>query len=165
MVAQRKLSAFGTHHTRARNSWRHMLHRCENQENKHYADYGGRGISVCDRWHDLRLFVEDMGDPPDGMTLDRWPDQNGNYEPENCRWATAKQQAQNTRRNVMATFNGENLCISEIADRIGMNKQTLYSRVAKAMRDVENRIGQAKILTNYTRDDLDAVIDSLLRFT
>jgi hypothetical protein len=144
MVEERKKNAFGIYHTRARSSWHHMIRRCENPADKHFKDYGGRGISVCERWKDLRTFVADMGDPPEGMTLDRWPDMNGNYEPGNCRWATPKQQAQNTRRNVMADFNGENLCLSEIADRIGMKKSTLYARAYKAMRDVEARIGTAK---------------------
>lgn len=140
VIQKRKDSAFGIYHVRARNSWRHMIDRCNNKNNIHYSDYGGRGISVCERWMDLKLFVEDMGDPPDGMTLDRFPDMNGNYEPKNCRWATPKQQAQNTRRNVFVDFEGEKICISEAATRIGMPKSSLYAKISKAKKDVERRI-------------------------
>jgi hypothetical protein len=141
LAKKRKADAFGIHHVRARNTWHHMIDRCENPRNKHYSDYGGRGIVVSDRWKTLQNFVADMGDPPEGMTLDRWPDKNGNYEPGNCRWATPKQQAQNTRRNIMANFQGERLCLSEIAERLNMKKTTLYSRHAAALREVERRIG------------------------
>jgi hypothetical protein len=143
---QRKADAFGKYHVRARNSWRHMIRRCENPADKFYKDYGGRGIKVCDRWKDLKSFVADMGDPPDGMTLDRWPDKNGNYEPGNCRWATPKQQAQNTRRNVMVSLEGESMCLSEAADRIGITRTTLFSRVAVELKKVEKRIGMPRQL-------------------
>lgn len=75
-----------------------MLDRCYNENNLHYDYYGGRGITVCDRWREsFENFLEDMGERPRGLTLDRYPDMNGNYEPGNCRWATKKEQAQNTR--------------------------------------------------------------------
>lgn len=144
LAAKKKASAFGKYHVRARTSWHHMIDRCTNERNKHFADYGGRGIRVCEAWMSLRQFVADMGDPPEGMTLDRWPDKNGNYEPGNCRWATPKQQAQNTRRNVMVVCEGETLCASEVADRIGIKRSTLYSRIAASKREVEDRIGIAK---------------------
>lgn len=77
-------------------SWRAAKGRCEDPNNAYYAKYGGRGIKMCARWRkSFENFRADMGARPDGMTLDRYPDNGGNYEPGNCRWATRKQQSAN----------------------------------------------------------------------
>jgi len=75
-----------------------MKARCSNPKTRKFHLYGGRGITFCDRWRDFKNFLADMGERPEGKTLDRWPDPDSNYEPLNCRWATPKEQAANTRR-------------------------------------------------------------------
>jgi len=82
-----------------RTSWRDMIQRCTNKNHAQYKDYGGRGIGICDGWRNSFVsFMQDMGRRPEGKTLDRYPNRNGNYEPGNCRWATKKDQAQNRRK-------------------------------------------------------------------
>ncbi len=78
-------------------SWCAMRQRCNNPNSKSYPDYGGRGINVCERWGSFEAFLTDMGDRPEGKTLDRHPNNDGNYEPSNCRWATATEQSANRR--------------------------------------------------------------------
>ena len=129
-VEEKKKNGFGIHHKRARNSWRLMIDRCTNPKNKDYPNYGGRGINVCDEWLTLKNFVLDMGDPPLGMTIDR-ADTNGNYEPENCRWATPKEQARNTRKNVLVKHGDRIVTVMELSELTGIPASTIYSRVSR----------------------------------
>lgn len=84
--------------SRTYNSWRAMIQRCTQVNHEQYSNYGGRGIVVCEAWKDFKNFLADMGERPYRKTLDRI-DPNGNYEPANCKWSTAKQQARNKRKN------------------------------------------------------------------
>jgi len=100
-------------------AWRSIKERTLCPHNSAWDDYGGRGIKICDRWLKFENFLEDMGDCPHKMTVDRI-DVNGDYTPENCRWATFKTQNNNKRSNILVTFNGETKTLSQWADTIGV---------------------------------------------
>ncbi len=109
-------------------SWAGMTARCTNEGHRNYALYGGRGITVCDRWLSFPNFLADMGEKPRGLSLDRI-DGNGNYEPSNCRWATATEQARNRSNTRTLTLNGETRPLAEWAERTGIHPATLSDRV------------------------------------
>lgn len=111
-------------------TWFLMISRCENIKNKRYSEWGGRGIKVCDEWHDFWNFVkwsDSVGGRPKGYTIDRI-DNNGNYEPSNCRWASRSQQQNNTSANVKITYNDETKTIAEWSKITGIKHQTLLGR-------------------------------------
>lgn len=96
-------------------AWMAMVNRCTNKDADNYRHYGGRGISVCERWLDFANFLEDMGSRPKGTSIDR-KDNNGNYCPENCEWKTSTQQMRNRSTNVVVEFEGKRGCLSEWAE-------------------------------------------------
>jgi hypothetical protein len=114
--------------------WKAMVNRCNNPDCKNYHLYGGRGIKVCDRWQGETgpaFFMADMGPRPSKKhSIDRYPNQNGNYEPKNCRWATAKQQANNSRANRLIECGGETMTIAEWAERTGLARSKISYRLA-----------------------------------
>lgn len=120
----------GMSRTRIYRTWKAMLGRCNSESHKAYPLYGGRGIKVCSRWHDFRAFYADMGDLPAGKSLDRI-DNDGDYSPENCRWATHEEQGNNRRTNHLLTFNGKTQTCTEWAHELGMNPYTLNGRLSK----------------------------------
>lgn len=116
--------------TRLYRIWAAMMSRCNNPNTENWDHYGNRGIKVCERWHRFENFAIDMGQPPDdSMSLDRYPDNNGNYEPSNCRWATMREQCRNRRGNRILEFNGRKQCLSAWAQEIGISSKTITSRL------------------------------------
>lgn len=113
---------------RSRSTWQAMMARCYQPSAPRYNRYGARGIVVCDRWHDFKNFLEDMGERPRGLTIDRI-DNDGNYEPDNCRWASAQTQARNRSNNRLLTYKGKTQCITAWASEIGLNRTTLRKRL------------------------------------
>jgi len=111
-----------------------MLERCGNHNNAYWHAYGGKGVTVCDRWKGIKgfpNFLADMGEAHVGLSLDRFPDNDGNYEPNNCRWATWKEQQNNRRNNVVLEYEGARLTIPQWGERIGLPTETLRQRVSK----------------------------------
>lgn len=111
--------------------WNMMRARCENPKNGAYARYGGRGIKVCQRWQTFENFLADMGQRPSSEhSLDRI-DNDGDYCPENCRWATRSEQGQNKRNNVLLTIKGVTKHYKQWADEYGLAYSTVIKRIAK----------------------------------
>lgn len=128
-LAERSTTHGGTGTTEY-NIWRAMRARCERPEHERYADYGGRGITVCERWQDFAAFLSDMGQRPPGRSLDR-KDVNGDYEPNNCRWATYTQQTRNKRSNRMIEHDGQTHCVAEWAEMTGIGESTIAWRLSR----------------------------------
>ncbi|CAJ0899732.1 hypothetical protein R6138_04367 [Ralstonia thomasii] len=119
---------------------RSMKSRCYNPSDKRYADYGGRGIAICDRWHDIDNFITDM-EPSyfDGATIER-ANVNGNYEPGNCTWVTAAAQQSNKRSNIELTYNGKTQCLAHWAEEVGLTYGTLWTRIKTQKWDAERAL-------------------------
>lgn len=111
------------------NTWVSMMDRCMVPGHYRSDAYAGRGIVVCERWFLFANFVNDMGARPEDKTLDRI-DNDGNYEPSNCRWATLREQARNTRRSKL--IDGKTL--AEVAKEVGVHESTISRRLARGMR-------------------------------
>jgi hypothetical protein len=107
-----------------------MIQRCHNPNTKKFHLYGGRGITVCERWRKFENFLADMGERPEGMTLDRVDGEKG-YGPENCRWATFKQQSRNTTQNVFLIHAGASRCIAEWAEITGIPRSAISGRLRR----------------------------------
>jgi hypothetical protein len=105
-----------------------MISRCTNPKFPGYKNYGGRGITVCERWRQYEHFLADMGERPHGMTIER-KDNDGNYEPDNCRWATRLEQANNKRTNVFIEFDGKRMTRSQWERELGLGSTTLRNRL------------------------------------
>jgi len=112
---------YATHHN--------MMSRCYNPENKQFADWGGRGIRVCERWHDIRNLISDMAPShKPGLTLER-EDNNLGYSPQNCVWATRIEQGRNKRNNRLVSYIGKNICLAEACEVAGLPYSRVHQRL------------------------------------
>lgn len=134
LVAKRE-TQHGQTGTSTYRTWDAMLQRCTNPKHRKWPDYGGRGIQVCESWKKYEDFFSDMGARPDGMTIDRI-DNDGDYTPENCRWATPTEQMNNRRNNRVFVINGERLTLSQACRKFQINKSTARNRLSRGM-DIE----------------------------
>jgi len=133
IIAKNKARGFrgGRQNRPLYNTWLGMVQRCTNPESSCYQHYGGRGITVCDRWlNSFDAFSEDMGPRPKGKSIDRI-DNNKGYSPDNCRWATRHEQMNNTRQNVWIEHNGVTMTASQWSRELGINVRTLCDRAKK----------------------------------
>ncbi len=119
----------GMSKTKTHKSWESMKQRCLNPKAPDYHRYGGRGVYVCSRWKDsFENFLEDMGERPEGKTLDRIDNLKG-YEPNNCRWATIKEQQANRQNLAKVVYQGRDITVAELANEIGIPSKVLLWRL------------------------------------
>lgn len=118
--------------SRTYRSWDGMLQRCLNPKHQNYPRYGARGITVCERWRKFVNFLEDMGERPEKLELERLDNGKG-YEKSNCVWASRKQQMNNTRNNRLIVWNDRQYTLQQLCEEIGMERMTLYNRLNRGM--------------------------------
>lgn len=129
----------GQHKSRAHGIWGGMKGRCLNPKHPSFNEYGGRGITICERWLEFENFFADMGHPPRNTSIDRI-DNNKGYEPGNCRWATPSEQLNNRRNNVNITFQGKTQTLTEWAEELRINVDTLYARIVRYKWSIEDAL-------------------------
>lgn len=121
-------------------AWVNMRQRCVNPKNRNWKHYGGRGIRVCERWASFENFFADVGRrPSDEHTLER-KNNDKNYEPDNCVWATQKQQSRNTRRNRLLTYQDQTMPLVAWAESLGLKFATLHARIVRLGWTVERAL-------------------------
>lgn len=119
-------------------AWNLMMDRCGNKNNKRYDRYGGRGIRVCERWKKFENFLEDMGPRPSSKhSLDRFPDNDGDYQLGNCRWATLIEQGRNKSNNVVVRFRGESKCLAAWVEQFSLDYHLVWYRICRLKWDAE----------------------------
>lgn len=125
-------------------TWIAMRSRCNHPKNVAYKNYGGRGIKVCERWNNsFENFYADMGDRPLGIGIDRI-DNNGNYEPGNCKWSNPKEQNNNRRDNAVFTYQGRTQTLTQWADEYGLDNKFLWHRINRMKWSIEKALTTPK---------------------
>ena len=143
--------------TRTYRSWELMRSRCQNPKSDQYPEYGAKGIHVCDSWQDFLVFLADMGESPPDCTLDRYPNKAGNYEPGNCRWATAKEQARNRRDNVLLTHGGRTQSAAAWCEELGLDYPSIVARVSAGWDADRALMTPTKVCAGWSDDALNVL--------
>lgn len=125
------------------NAWAGMLQRCRNPKHKWYRRYGGRGIKVCDRWLEFGNFYEDMGEKPEGLSIDR-EDNDGDYEPGNCCWSSQKDQVRNRENTLMVEFEGRTVPVAELSERFGQRHKRVVARLKRGL-SIKEALADARL--------------------
>ena len=132
-LAQESRIKHGMYKTLTYSSWQHMKERCLSPKHRSFKNYGERGITICPQWiASFETFLKDMGEAPPGLTLDR-RDNDGNYTPDNCRWATPEQQMNNQRTTKFATINGETKAVKYWCQETGVKYNTAMKRICQGI--------------------------------
>ena len=134
-------------------SWVAMRQRCQNPAHSAYRYYGARGISVCARWESFEAFIADMGPRPPGGTVER-VNNDGNYEPANCRWASRKEQSNNSRQCVAVEVNGKVMSLTQAAVELGVPYATIRTRLSRGW-PVEQALRAAKHTRRINESRMD----------
>jgi hypothetical protein len=137
--------------------WESMRARCANANNKRYLRYGGRGISVCDRWNDFSLFLEDMGEAPKGLSIERI-DNNLGYSPQNCKWASHADQCRNKTVNVFVVVDGIKICISDACRVFRVHFSSIHRKMKKESLDYQEAFDYFRNLQNTRSKHLNVEI-------
>jgi hypothetical protein len=148
-------------------SWVSMKQRCNNPKNPGYKNYGGRGITVCERWLKFENFLEDMGERPHRLSLDRI-DNNKGYYKENCRWATRNEQNRNQRSNINISLDGKLLCLKDYCKQKNINYSMVIVRLSRGW-SLKNAVNIQNCNLNLQRnlimsDDLNSISKELDKF-
>lgn len=128
-IRSKLLTTHGMSKTHLYRTWKSMMSRCYNAHTHAYKNYGGRGITVYEQWHDFLKWKDYMGDKPSPKHTIERINNNGNYEPGNVKWSTRKEQANNTRRNHIIEFNGQTKTVRQWSEHTGIPYKTLYARL------------------------------------
>ena len=129
-LQKESITKHGMDRTPEYKAYQSMHQRCYNKKSKQYKGWGGRGIDVCSEWHDFNKFYEDMGDRPEKHTLERLDNEKG-YGPDNCIWATPKEQALNRRNSIKVMHHGKEITVKEFASSIGLTESGARKRLKK----------------------------------